>query len=169
MLMTLAKSILFNCQSMQCDKLKFQKNYCFWHAHTANICVTQKPNFTTTGKRDCLGKSLALTELYLFFAALMQRYTFRWINEANLDQLSIEGKVGFARSPMPYDVIISKRVQWCHHNIAIPIKQNILWDLVITKHSFWCYNSKVFSETSLQQANPMRFYLIAKLFSVTPF
>ena len=64
-----------------------------------------------TGKRDCLGKSLALTELYLFFAALMQRYTFKWINEANLEQLSIEAKVGVTRCPMPYDVIISKRAQ----------------------------------------------------------
>jgi cytochrome P450 len=41
-----------------------------------------------SGKRDCLGKSLALTELYLFFAALMQRYDFRWIDEKNLDRVT---------------------------------------------------------------------------------
>jgi hypothetical protein len=57
-----------------------------------------------------LGKSLALTELYLFFAALMQRYTFRWIDNENLDALNTKAKIGFTKMPPPYEVIVTKRV-----------------------------------------------------------
>ena len=61
------------------------------------------------GKRDCLGKSLALTEFYLFFTALMQRYNFRWIDEDNLDELSTRAEVGFTRGPPAFEVVVTKR------------------------------------------------------------
>jgi cytochrome P450 len=65
--------------------------------------------FPITGKRDCLGKSLALTELYLFFSALMQKYSFHWIDEDHLEQLVTKPKIGFIQSPPPYQVIVKKR------------------------------------------------------------
>ena len=56
------------------------------------------------GKRDCLGKSLALIELFLFFASLMQNYQFKAVTE-NLD---LEPHVQFTQSPKPFEVILSK-------------------------------------------------------------
>lgn len=64
-----------------------------------------------SGKRDCLGKSLALTELFLFFSALMQRYTFKWADGTDLNNLSIEGKVGFTQNPPPFKVVVQRRIQ----------------------------------------------------------
>ena len=58
------------------------------------------------GKRDCLGKSLALTELFLFFASLMQRYTFT--TTKNPKDLDISPIVGLTQSPPSVDVIITK-------------------------------------------------------------
>jgi hypothetical protein len=56
---------------------------------------------------------LALTELYLFFAALMQSYNFRWTDAdesySNLDKLNTKPKVGFTQVPPAYLVIVSKR------------------------------------------------------------
>ena len=58
------------------------------------------------GKRDCLGKSLALIEFFLFFASLMQNYKFKSvIDEKSLD---LEPHVQFTQSPKPFEVIISK-------------------------------------------------------------
>nr|AKH03502.1 cytochrome P450 3036B1 [Paracyclopina nana] len=59
------------------------------------------------GKRDCLGKSLALAELFLFFASLMQRYSFKSVHD-DLSRVDLEPKVNFTQAPQPFDVIISK-------------------------------------------------------------
>ena len=61
------------------------------------------------GKRDCLGKSLALTEFFLFFANLMQRYNFKAVNE-DLKRVNIKPIVSFTQTPHPFEVIIEKRM-----------------------------------------------------------
>ena len=71
--------------------------------------VTANLNLSISGKRDCLGKSLALTEMYLFFSALMQKYSFRWISEDRLEELSTKTKIGFIQTPPAYQVIVKKR------------------------------------------------------------
>ena len=61
----------------------------------------------SVGKRDCLGKSLALTEFFLFFACLLQRYSFQ-STEKDVD---INPHVAFTQSPKPFQVklkILSK-------------------------------------------------------------
>jgi cytochrome P450 len=63
--------------------------------------------FYFTGKRDCLGKSLALTELFLFFASLIQRYNFKSV-ETNLDLVDMRPVVNVTQAPKPFKVIMSK-------------------------------------------------------------
>jgi len=59
------------------------------------------------GKRDCLGRSLALSELFLFFAALMQRYNFKSVHE-DLSMIDIDPVVMFTQTPKPFEVILNK-------------------------------------------------------------
>merc|ERR1719468_636202 len=62
----------------------------------------------SVGKRDCLGKSLALTQFFLFFASLMQRYTFTSIHE-DLSKVDIQPVIMFTQTPKPFEVILKKR------------------------------------------------------------
>ena len=65
--------------------------------------------FYVLGKRDCLGKSLALIEFFLFFANLMQNYRFKATKP--IDALDMEPHVQFTQSPKPFEVVISKNLQ----------------------------------------------------------
>jgi len=58
------------------------------------------------GKRDCLGKSLALTETFLFFASLMQRYHFT--TTTNPEELDLTPTIQVTQIPPPAEVIITK-------------------------------------------------------------
>ncbi len=64
-----------------------------------------------TGKRDCLGRSLALSQFFLFFAALMQRYSFKSVHE-NLNMVDIEPIVMFTQTPKPFEVILNKNSEY---------------------------------------------------------
>lgn len=59
------------------------------------------------GKRDCLGKSLAINQFYLFFAALIQRYTFATVLD-DVELINMKPDVGVAQKPMPFKVTVSK-------------------------------------------------------------
>ena len=61
--------------------------------------------FLFSGKRDCLGKSLALTELFLFFASLMQRYNF---TTTNSQQLDLTPNIQVTQLPPQTEVIITR-------------------------------------------------------------
>ncbi|KAF1462361.1 Cytochrome P450 2J2, partial [Spheniscus demersus] len=53
------------------------------------------------GKRACLGEVLARSELFLFFTALLQKFTF----QAPLDTtLSLQFKLGITMAPQPYKI-----------------------------------------------------------------
>jgi len=60
------------------------------------------------GKRDCLGKSLAREQLFLFFTGLMQRYRVRSPLE-DIKDLSLEPAPGFTLTPKPFEVILERR------------------------------------------------------------
>ena len=62
------------------------------------------------GKRDCLGKSLALTEFFLFFANLMQRFHFTSVF-TDLDLINLEPRMGLTQTPHPFEVVIEKKLQ----------------------------------------------------------
>ena len=67
------------------------------------------PSFSVplSGKRSCLGRTLAISELYLFFTAFLQRYTFEPVDPANPP--SLVARVGFTRSPQPFNAKIVRR------------------------------------------------------------
>ncbi|XP_049631419.1 cytochrome P450 2J2-like [Suncus etruscus] len=53
------------------------------------------------GKRACLGEQLARTELFIFFTALMQKFTFRPPDNEKLTQ---EFRIGITISPVKYRI-----------------------------------------------------------------
>ena len=61
------------------------------------------------GKRDCLGKSLAISQYYLFLTGILQQFRLRSPLE-NLEDLSIEPKLGFTLSPQSFEVIAEPRL-----------------------------------------------------------
>jgi hypothetical protein len=63
--------------------------------------------FHPTGKRACLGEQLAKSELFIFFSALMQKFTFKPpINE----KLSLKFRMGLILSPASYRICAIPRV-----------------------------------------------------------
>ncbi|KAL8202299.1 UNVERIFIED_CONTAM: Cytochrome P450 2J1 [Gekko kuhli] len=60
----------------------------------------------STGKRVCLGEQLARTELFLFFTALLQKFTFRAPKDVNLN---LDFKMGFTLRPYPYRICVLPR------------------------------------------------------------
>ena len=63
--------------------------------------------FPISGKRVCIGESLARMELFLFLTSLVQRFRFRMEDERNPPSLS--GTLGVVNAPQNFNMIISKR------------------------------------------------------------
>ena len=78
----------------------------FLDAHGTKFVKNEHNIVFSIGKRDCLGKSLALIEFFLFFASLMQNYKFKSVIDEKF--LDLEPHVQFTQSPKPFEVIISK-------------------------------------------------------------
>uniref|UniRef100_A0A6G1R778 Cytochrome P450, family 2, subfamily J, polypeptide 22 n=1 Tax=Hypotaenidia okinawae TaxID=2861861 RepID=A0A6G1R778_9GRUI len=53
------------------------------------------------GKRACLGEALARSELFLFFTALLQKFTFQAPPDTTLN---LQFKIGITVSPQPYKI-----------------------------------------------------------------
>ena len=62
----------------------------------------------SSGKRDCLGQSLAKEQLFLFFTGLLQRYRFRSPLK-DMKDLSIEPQLAFTLMAKPFEVILERR------------------------------------------------------------
>ncbi|NXT90504.1 CP2J2 protein, partial [Anhinga rufa] len=58
------------------------------------------------GKRACLGEVLARSELFLFFTALLQKFTFRAPPDTTL---SLQFKLGITIAPQPYKICAMPR------------------------------------------------------------
>ncbi|KAL8173128.1 UNVERIFIED_CONTAM: hypothetical protein K2H54_040399 [Gekko kuhli] len=56
----------------------------------------------SAGRRVCAGETLARMELFLFFASLLQRFTFQPAPGMSKEDLDLTPAVGFTTPPMPY-------------------------------------------------------------------
>ncbi|KAL3875525.1 hypothetical protein ACJMK2_033470 [Sinanodonta woodiana] len=57
-----------------------------------------------TGRRNCVGESLARMELYLFITALVQRFEFLPPEGTTLDIKEIDGVFGMTHKPKPFEI-----------------------------------------------------------------
>ena len=60
------------------------------------------------GKRNCPGKTLADTEIFLFIASFVQRFKFSFPSDIKVPEV-IEPEVGFILVCPSYDIIIEER------------------------------------------------------------
>ncbi|XP_043076363.1 cytochrome P450 2J2-like [Puntigrus tetrazona] len=60
----------------------------------------------SAGKRACLGEQLARQVVFLFFASLLQRFTF---SKGPGEELSLEGEIWFTYVPCPYRMCVTSR------------------------------------------------------------
>jgi cytochrome P450 len=60
------------------------------------------------GRRQCLGESLARTELFMIFVTLLQMYT--WHAPDGVDvHACMKPRYRFTRHPSPYEMIFERR------------------------------------------------------------
>ncbi|XP_067391508.1 cytochrome P450 2J2-like isoform X2 [Emydura macquarii macquarii] len=60
----------------------------------------------SAGKRGCLGEQLARTEIFLFFTALLQKFTFQAPKDV---KLSLQFRMGITLCPQPYQICALSR------------------------------------------------------------
>lgn len=65
--------------------------------------------FSPAGKRACLGEQLARSELFIFFTALMQKFTFK---PPTNEKLSLKFRLGITISPVSHRICAVPRL-WC--------------------------------------------------------
>uniref|UniRef100_A0A8C5Q436 Cytochrome P450 2K1 n=1 Tax=Leptobrachium leishanense TaxID=445787 RepID=A0A8C5Q436_9ANUR len=56
----------------------------------------------STGRRACVGESLAKMELFLLFTGLLQRFTFHPPPGVSTEDLDLKPDIGFLLTPVPY-------------------------------------------------------------------
>ena len=62
----------------------------------------------STGKRVCLGESLARTELFLFTTSIFQQFHMTW--DPTAEKPSLKKRLGCIIPPAPYKIILTERV-----------------------------------------------------------
>lgn len=72
-----------------------------------NLCGTEKVLAFSTGRRVCLGESLARMELFLYITSLVQRFEF--LPPEGEEPPPIEGHLGITYTPLPYKVRVIYR------------------------------------------------------------
>ena len=65
----------------------------------------------SVGKRQCLGETLAKTELFLFFTGLVQQY--RFLPEVDGVYPNEDSVFGVTLSPKPFKIKLVNRLNWC--------------------------------------------------------
>ncbi len=62
-----------------------------------------------SGRRVCIGESLARMELFQFFTSLLQRFHFSPPPGVSKDDLDLKPVVGFTLNPVPHKLCAVKR------------------------------------------------------------
>ncbi|KAM3930493.1 cytochrome P450 2C14-like isoform 1-T1 [Leptodactylus fuscus] len=87
------------------DETYFKKPYEFYPEHFLDSQGNFKKNEAfipfSIGKRSCAGETLAKMELFLFFTALLQNFTFQSVPGAKLD---LTPALGSTNSPLPFEI-----------------------------------------------------------------
>lgn len=74
-----------------------------------NNHLKYKLSFLCSGRRVCLGESLARMELFIFFSSLLQHFRFTPPPGVSEDQLDLTGVVGITVNPSPHKLCAVKR------------------------------------------------------------
>ncbi|KAM4694840.1 cytochrome P450 2K4-like [Discoglossus pictus] len=93
-------------ESVLYDKTQFEKPEEFYPEHflDSSGAMIKKAAFMpfSTGRRVCVGETLALMELFLFFTSLMQRFTF--LRDPGSPDFKVKPAVGFTIPPVSQNI-----------------------------------------------------------------
>ncbi|XP_060128274.1 cytochrome P450 2K6-like isoform X3 [Zootoca vivipara] len=90
------------------DESQWEKPHKFYPEHFLNSegKFVKRDAFMpfSAGRRACLGETLAKMELFLFFASLLQRFTFQPPPGTSQEDLDLTPAVGLTTPPMPHQL-----------------------------------------------------------------
>ncbi|XP_053140125.1 cytochrome P450 2K4-like isoform X2 [Hemicordylus capensis] len=88
------------------DETQWEKPYKFYPEHflDSDGKFVKRDAFMpfSAGRRICVGETLAKMELFLFFASLLQKFTFQPAPGTSKEDLDLTPADGFTTPPMPY-------------------------------------------------------------------
>ena len=87
---------------MQNDSMLWEWDFYIGGCSTHNVFI-----YGISGRRNCLGESLARVQLFLFFVTLMQRYSVSLPAGSTADPS--QTTTDMVRTPKPYDIIFHPR------------------------------------------------------------
>lgn len=61
------------------------------------------------GRRQCAGETLARDSIFLYTTNLFQQFDIKF--NPNVEEPSVESRIGFTRAPLPYSVIMTDRLK----------------------------------------------------------
>ena len=62
-----------------------------------------------SGRRSCLGESLAKMEMFLFFSAIVQNFKISAPLGEDLSLETVDGVFGMTHTPKPFRVLVTQR------------------------------------------------------------
>uniref|UniRef100_A0ACB8GF27 Cytochrome P450 2K6 n=1 Tax=Sphaerodactylus townsendi TaxID=933632 RepID=A0ACB8GF27_9SAUR len=90
------------------DESQWEKPFKFYPEHflDSDGKFVRKDAFLpfSAGRRACAGETLAKMEIFLFFASLLQRFTFQPAPGTSKEDLDLTPDSGITSSPMPYRI-----------------------------------------------------------------
>ena len=76
---------------------------------SVNLTDSHSSDCYISGKRSCLGESLARMELFLFISLLVQRFKFESAPGEKLTVDNVDGLFGIVHAPKPYSIVAVPR------------------------------------------------------------
>ena len=74
-----------------------------------SVNLSCRIDLSFTGRRSCIGESLAKMEMFLFMSAIIQHFKLSAPPGEDLSLETVDGVFGFVHVPKPYNILATSR------------------------------------------------------------